>query len=182
MTIICQTLALAGFVEALWLERRVDIGSMYLSTSRNLVPVRGELVEPQSDSIESIPYIQALRQAQGERWVFRSSHLLLRVGPGVARRQVTFLASPRKVTKRRRPEVRRPANARGSLCYSKRQAAAELGLVDAPCKWAGAVLALGQSSRTTPVIPALLGDSHRDLVVSQPLQFIFVFPAQAGIQ
>ena len=51
--------------------------------------------------------------------------------PGVARRLVTFLASPRKVTKRRRPEVRRPAKARGTLRYSKRQAAAELGLVDA---------------------------------------------------
>ena len=50
--------------------------------------------------------------------------------PGVARRLVTFLASPRKVTKRRRPEVRRPAKTRGTLRYSKQQAAAELGLVD----------------------------------------------------
>ena len=48
--------------------------------------------------------------------------------PGVARRLVTFFASPKKVTKERRPEVHRPAKARGTLRYSKRQAAAELGL------------------------------------------------------
>ena len=48
------------------------------------------------------------------------------------RRQVTFLASPRKVTKRRRPEVRCPAKAPGALPYSKRQAAAELGLEGLP--------------------------------------------------
>ena len=48
--------------------------------------------------------------------------------PGVARRLLTFLASPRKVSKRRRPEVHRPAKARGSLRYSTQQAAAELGL------------------------------------------------------
>ena len=35
--------------------------------------------------------------------------------PGVARRLVTFLASPRKVSKRRRPEVHRPAKARGTF-------------------------------------------------------------------
>ena len=35
--------------------------------------------------------------------------------PGVARRLVTFFASPKKVTKERRPEVRRPARARGAL-------------------------------------------------------------------
>ncbi len=46
--------------------------------------------------------------------------------PGAARRQVTFLASPRKVTKRRRPQVRRPS---GSLRCSQTRAAAELGLV-----------------------------------------------------
>ena len=50
--------------------------------------------------------------------------------PGVARQLLTFLASPRKVSKRRRPEVRRPAKTRGTLRYSKQQAAAELGLVD----------------------------------------------------
>ena len=54
--------------------------------------------------------------------------------PGVARRLLTFLASPRKVSKRRRPEVRRPAKARGTLRYSKRQAAAELGLEWLPRK------------------------------------------------
>ena len=70
--------------------------------------------------------------------------------PGVARRQVTFLASPRKVTKRRRPEVgirciefplaehncpqgqlrnpRLPFALRGSLRSSQTRAAAELGL------------------------------------------------------
>lgn len=50
--------------------------------------------------------------------------------PGVARQLVTFLASPRKVTKRRRPRVRRPfglpfaAQSRGPL--------AKLGLVELP--------------------------------------------------
>jgi hypothetical protein len=50
--------------------------------------------------------------------------------PGVARQLVTFLASPRKVTKRRRPQVRRPfglpfaAQSRGPL--------AKLGLVELP--------------------------------------------------
>ena len=49
--------------------------------------------------------------------------------PVVARRQVTFFASPKKVTKERRPEVRRPRKGGGgSLRYSNRQAAAELGL------------------------------------------------------
>ena len=57
-----------------------------------------------------------------------------RAKPGVARRLLTFLASPRKVSKRRRPEVHRPAKARGALRYSKRQAAAELGLEWVLCK------------------------------------------------
>ena len=89
--------------------------------------------------------------------------------PVVARRQVTFFASPKKVTKERRPEVRRPAKARGSLRYSKRQAAAELGLVVVSRKRCCAVLALRQSSRNAPVVSALLGDSHRDLGDLSPL-------------
>ena len=36
-----------------------------------------------------------------------------RAMPGVARRLLTFLASPRKVSKRRRPEVRRPGKSAG---------------------------------------------------------------------
>ena len=47
-------------------------------------------------------------------------------GAGVARRQPSFFASPKKERKERRPQVRRPS---GSLRYSERQAAAELGLV-----------------------------------------------------
>ena len=99
--------------------------------------------------------------------------------PGVARPQVTFLASPRKVTKRRRPEVRRPS---GALRYSKRQAAAELGLEGLEAQMVAFALALKQSSRTTPVISALLGDSHRDPTsVRRPLRNSVV-PAQAGTQ
>ena len=81
--------------------------------------------------------------------------------PGVARRLLTFLASPRKVSKRRRPEVRRPAKTRGTLRYSKQQAAAELGLVDMLAQMVVTALALKQSSRNAPVVSALLGDSHR---------------------
>ena len=66
----------------------------------------------------------------GLRLVDRYYVSLAQAMPGVARRLVTFFASPKKVTKERRPEVHRPAKARGSLRYSKRQAAAELGLVD----------------------------------------------------
>ena len=48
--------------------------------------------------------------------------------PGVARQLVTFLASPRKVTKRRRPRVRRPF---GLLCAAQnRRPLAKLGLVE----------------------------------------------------
>ncbi len=46
-----------------------------------------------------------------------------RLLPGVARRLLTFLASPRRVSKRRRPQVRRPS---GSLRCSRVKAAAEL--------------------------------------------------------
>jgi hypothetical protein len=46
--------------------------------------------------------------------------------PGFARRQLTFFASPKKVSKERRPGVRRRAKARGSLRYSRTKAAAEL--------------------------------------------------------
>ena len=49
--------------------------------------------------------------------------------PGVARRLLTFFASPKKVSKERRPQVRRPAKAPGSLRCSQTRAAAELGLV-----------------------------------------------------
>ena len=48
--------------------------------------------------------------------------------PWVARQLLTFLDSPRKVSKRRRPEVRRPAKAPDTFRYSKRQTAVELGL------------------------------------------------------
>ncbi len=51
---------------------------------------------------------------------------LRRLMPGVARRLLTFLASPRKVSKRRRPQVRRPAKTPGSLRCSRVKAAAEL--------------------------------------------------------
>ena len=50
--------------------------------------------------------------------------IVWRCVPGVARRQLTFLASPRKVSQRRRPQVRRPS---GALRYSSRPAAAQLG-------------------------------------------------------
>ena len=73
--------------------------------------------------------------------------------PGVARRQPTFFASPKKVGKERRPEVRRPGKSAGvpfgkpcmafrfrrhvpwdakPLPTSKRRAAAELGLEQLP--------------------------------------------------
>ena len=80
--------------------------------------------------------------------------------PGVARRQPTFFASPKKVGKERRPEVRRPAKAPGALRYSKRQAAAELGLVAKFAHEVEFVLALKQSSRTTPVVSGSGGASH----------------------
>ncbi|MEO8385377.1 MAG: hypothetical protein ABI583_09050, partial [Betaproteobacteria bacterium] len=66
---------------------------------------------------------------------------------------------------------------RGSLRYSKRQAAAELGLEWAKVQKVKFVLALRQSSRTTPVVSALLGDSHRGPVVSRLSQIISVFLA-----
>ena len=80
--------------------------------------------------------------------------------PGVARRQPTFFASPKKVGKERRPEVRRPAKAPGALRYSKRQAAAELGLVAKFAHEVEFVLALKQSSWTTPVASGSGGASH----------------------
>ena len=81
--------------------------------------------------------------------------------PGVARRLLTFLASPRKVSKRRRPQVRRPS---GSLRCSQTRAAAELGLVEelTPAVWF--VLALRQSSRKAPAFAPLLSSSHGALV------------------
>ena len=39
--------------------------------------------------------------------------------PGVARRLVTFFASPKKVTKERRPEVRRPRKSAGMPCVTR---------------------------------------------------------------
>ena len=62
-----------------------------------------------------------------------------------------------------------PQKRGGSLRYSKRQAAAELGLVEASSKRFESALALRQSSRTAPVVSALLGSSHRDPVDYSPL-------------
>ena len=39
--------------------------------------------------------------------------------PGVARRLVTFFALPKKVTKERRPEVRRPRKSAGMPCVTR---------------------------------------------------------------
>ena len=68
--------------------------------------------------------------------------------PGVARRQPTFFASPKKVSKERRPQVRRPY---GLPCAAhKRGPLRKSGSWLRWRKWFRSVLALRQSSRTTP--------------------------------
>ncbi len=66
-----------------------------------------------------------------------------------------------KESKQRKATPRSSA-LRASLRYSKRQAAAELGLEWAELQKVEDWLALRQSSRTPPVVPVLLGDSHGD--------------------
>ena len=113
--------------------------------------------------------------------------------PGVARRQVTFLASPRKVTKRRRPEVRRPGKSAGVPCVTRNDgplrnsgsnsyraigyvcARSQTVLADYPRRfWFGR-----RVPRDAKPLPNL-GDSHRGLSVSRRLQLLTVIPAQAG--
>ena len=64
---------LARVLGCFWPGMLVNARVSLEGTSRNLISVRGEPVEPQSDSKKSTTYINALRQAQGERWVIRSS-------------------------------------------------------------------------------------------------------------
>ena len=122
---------------------------------------------------------RSLEALQPGRRTDIASTIVFALVPGVARRQVTFFASPKKVTKERRPEVRRPS---GSLRCSRVKAAAELGLVVATRKRFYAALALKQSSPTTPSLAVLVGSSHRDPCVSRRLLLYSVIPAQAGIQ
>gem|GEM_PF-5180075 len=72
-----------------------------------------------------------------------------------------FLLRQKKGTKEKATRVRRPAKARGSLRYSKRQAAAELLgqiIFSELCKQCGVLVR--QFLRNAPVASALLGDSH----------------------
>jgi len=72
-----------------------------------------------------------------------------------------LLLRQKKGTKEKATRVRRPAKTRGSLRYSKRQAAAELLgriIFRELCKQCGVLVR--QSSRNAPVASALLGDSH----------------------
>ena len=107
----------------------------------------------------------------GSTWVYVGVSEM----PGVARRQPTFFASPKKVGKERRPEVRRPRKSAGMPSVTRN---------DRPLRNSGSnrqlrerfkpVLALRQSSRTPPVVSALLGDSHRDPAVLRRPRFISV--------
>ena len=83
--------------------------------------------------------------------------LFIRAGfPGADWRQPAFLASPKKVGKERRPQVRRPyalpcaAYKRGPLRNS--------GSWLRWRKWFASALALRKSSRTTPALAPLLGN------------------------
>ncbi len=77
---------------------------------------------------------------------------------------VTFLASPRKVTQRRRPHSAALRYAAGSLRCSPSRAAAELGLSG-----------LRQSSPTSPGLAALLGGRKGDAETNHPIP-ILTFP------
>ena len=127
--------------------------------------------------------------------VYIGSTIVCAVSAGVARRQVTFLASPRKVTKRRRPEVHRPGKSAGVPCVTR---------IDGPLRNSGSngyrarghVCARPQTvladiprrfwfgrrvPRDAKPLPNL-GDSHRGLSVSRRLQLLTVIPAQSGTQ
>ena len=71
--------------------------------------------------------------------------------------RVTFFASPKKVTKERRPRIRRPA-ARGSLWCSGRGCIAELAALRS-AQTAAMSQMLKRAARATPA-PALLGASY----------------------
>ncbi len=77
---------------------------------------------------------------------------------------VTFLASPRKVTQRRRPHSAALRSATGSLRCSPSRAAAELGLSG-----------LRQSSPTAPGLSALLGGRKGGAETKHPIP-ILAFP------
>ena len=71
--------------------------------------------------------------------------------PGAARRLITFLASPRKVIKRRRPQFHHPF---GVSCVARQLR--RLRNSHDPLR----VHVLKQSSPTTPELPALLGGGN----------------------
>ncbi len=99
----------------------------------------------------------------------------LRVNAGGSPAASYFLCFAKESNQRKATRGSSSPQKRGdALRYSKRQAAAELGLEWAKVQKVEFVLALRQSSRTTPVVSALLGDSHRGPVVSRRPRFISV--------
>ena len=125
--------------------------------------------------------------------VYIGSTIVCAVSAGVARRQVTFLASPRKVTKRRRPEVHRPGKSAGVPCVTR---------IDGPLRNSGSngyrarghVCARPQTvladiprrfwfgrrvPRDAKPLPNL-SDSNRDPVVSRPASHFSSFPRRRG--
>ena len=88
--------------------------------------------------------------------------------PGVARRQVTFFASPKKVTKERRPQVRRPFGV--PFAIQGRPAGSQNSDSVALNERLGSWLVLKHANRTAPVVPVLLGDSHGDPKVKNVLR------------
>ena len=108
---------------------------------------------------------------------------VLRVDAGGSPAASHFLCFAKESNQRKATRGSSSPQKRGdALRYSKRQAAAELGLEWAKAQEIAFVLALRQSSRTTPVVSALLGDSHREPSLMRSLCPITVVPAQAGTQ
>ena len=130
---------------------------------------------------QSPSLVRSLQALQPGRRVDIASAIIFAVMPGVARRQPTFFASPKKVGKERRPEVRRPAKARGALRkalhgFPVRQArpvgreTPASPRIDRPLRNSGSKLCLAKGFYCArpqtvladfPVASALLGDSHR---------------------